>query len=948
MTKLQFRVLYREFLSRMVDLELLSAHAQGDASTLLGQFAALLIFLSLLFSIPALGFGDSRIPPQANLIFAWSAEHFLIATTMLVVGLFAVLSWDSTFPDRRDVLTLGPLPVRARTLFLAKVAAVAASLSLTVVTLHVLAGLVWPLALNARFPACSIPAFTSDRAMAPVEAAGLQSVLDRDLARVLAPGSGELAPGTGAGIAIGVVEHGVRRVFTYGAAKPDSLFEIGSVTKTFTGLVLAQMVEQGTVRLDEPVRELLPAGTVAKPSGAEITLLDLATQHSGLPRMPRNFHPADKTNPYASYHVSDLYAFVADYGVRKPANATFAYSNLGFGLLGQALADRARMTYADLAKEQVTRPLGMRDTVVSLSAEQQSRFMQGHDVEHHPVHAWDVDGLAGAGAIRSTAGDMLTYLDANLHPEKLTATLSAAMVRSHELKADAGGPGGRIALAWFQDTNTGVYWHGGATAGYTADAFFKPKGDYAAIVLSNTGLGTIISADIIGDHIRSRLAGKSAISLAKVSVPASGGIRGAIRLFAVYWITMLAAGAFIFCCVLGVQGLAAQLLPRRLFLRVSSFLQMAAFCLFVCVYFLQPMLAMPSTLIAAQNHGLLAWSPSYWFLGLFQELNGSPALAPLARRAWIGLAVAGCGTAVAYALSYFRTLRKIVEEPDIVPGGGGARWLPRFGTSLQTAIVQFSIRTLLRSRRHRVILAFYLGIGFAITIFFMKSPRAQEISASAAVDPWRQASTPLLASSIMMMGFCVVGTRVVFSMPLDLPANWIFRVTPVCGGPECFAARRRAMVVLAVAPLWVGSAALFLSIWPWRAAVGHLVVLGLEGLILSELCLHGTQKIPFTCSWLPGKSNVHITFWLCVGLLVSLIAKGAEFERQALEDPARCVTMIVILGVVAVCVRLRTFVLAEETGLEFEEVPSWQMVTLELPRDGGLRTDSAASRPPGF
>lgn len=148
MTKLQFLVLYRQFLFRMVDLELLSA--QGEMSKLLGQFAALLIFLSLLFSVPALVFGGGDMPPPAQLMLNWSAEHFLIATTMLVLGLFAVLSWDSTFPDRLDVLVLAPLPIHARTLFVAKVAAVATALSLTVVALHTAAGLVWPLALTSH------------------------------------------------------------------------------------------------------------------------------------------------------------------------------------------------------------------------------------------------------------------------------------------------------------------------------------------------------------------------------------------------------------------------------------------------------------------------------------------------------------------------------------------------------------------------------------------------------------------------------------------------------------------------------------------------------------------------------------------------------------------------------------------------------------------------------
>jgi len=238
-----------------------------------------------------------------------------------------------------------------------------------------------------------------------------------------------------------------------------------------------------------------------------------------------------------------------------------------------------------------------------------------------------------------------------------------------------------------------------------ARTLFLAKVAAAATALSLTVLALHLLAGLVWPFVLNRQIPPQTMPAltASVSIPAPGGFLGLIRLFAVYWFTMLAAGAFIFCCVLGVQGLAAQLLPRRLFLRLSSFLQLAAFCLFVSVYFLQPMLATPSNILDAQSQGPPAWSPSYWFLGLFQQLNGSPALAPLAMRAWIGLSVALGGTAAAYALSYFRTLRKIAEEPDIVPGSGGAHWLPKFGNSLETAVVQFSIRTLLRSRQHRVV-----------------------------------------------------------------------------------------------------------------------------------------------------------------------------------------------------------------------------------------------------
>ncbi|HLH07280.1 MAG TPA: serine hydrolase [Terriglobales bacterium] len=382
-------------------------------------------------------------------------------------------------------------------------------------------GMPMPLNFEWQSVAVTVKPPSVDPAMAPVKADDLQSVLDRDLAESLK--SGALAPGTDTGVAIGVIDHGVKKVMTYGAAKPESIFEIGSITKTFTGLILAQMVAQGTVRLDEPVRELLPPGTVSKPDGSEITLLDLATQHSGLPRMPDNFNPADPQNPYADYHPANLYAYLAKRGVGKPANPEFLYSNLGFGLLGQALSVRAGMSYSDLLHKEITGPLGMVDTVVVLSPDQQKRFLAGHTAAHQPAHAWDLDAFAGAGAIRSTVSDMLTYMEANLHPEKAVSsnarhyagakTLSAALVQSHELRADEV-PGVRIALAWAYITDTGSYWHNGATGGYSSFALFDPRADYGVVVLVNMSLGAKGSfAELIGQHIVQRLTGKPAISL---------------------------------------------------------------------------------------------------------------------------------------------------------------------------------------------------------------------------------------------------------------------------------------------------------------------------------------------------------------------------------------------------------------------------------------------------
>jgi D-alanyl-D-alanine-carboxypeptidase/D-alanyl-D-alanine-endopeptidase len=351
-----------------------------------------------------------------------------------------------------------------------------------------------------------------DEAIARVPVSDLKAVLDRDLTAALKDGA--LAPATGGGVVIGVMQRGTRRVFVYGPVKEDSIFEIGSITKTFTALMLAQMVAQHKVKLDEPVRQLLPTGTVAKPEGAEITLLDLAAQQSGLPPMPDNFHPADPQDPYADYCPANLYEFIAKHGVGKPADARFNYSNLGLGLLGQALANRAAMTYPELLKALVTRPLGLSDTGVKLSAEQEKRFAPGHGPQHQVAHPWNLDALAGAGAIRSTAGDMLTYMEAQLHPDRTSAgTLASALTMCHELHGDSF-PGMKVGLAWLVETKTGSIWHNGATGGYSSYALFSPTEDFALVVLFNTTIGANGSfADRLGEHFAERLSGKPAISL---------------------------------------------------------------------------------------------------------------------------------------------------------------------------------------------------------------------------------------------------------------------------------------------------------------------------------------------------------------------------------------------------------------------------------------------------
>ena len=354
----------------------------------------------------------------------------------------------------------------------------------------------------------------------PITLRELKPILDQELAPALK--DGVLSKRSGGGLVVGVLDHGERRIFSYGTAYDDSLFEIGSISKTFTGLILAQMTVQKKVTLDEPVRGLLPAGFVGKQTGPEITLLDLATQHSGLPRMPDNFFPEDPGNPYVDYDAKQLSEFMTRQGLAKPATPKFLYSNLGFGLLGYALSQRAGVSYPELLHGEITGPLHLQDTAINLPPAQRRRLIQGYNGQFDKSEPWDLGTLEGAGAIRSTAADMLTYLDANLHPEKYAAgaapgspaaTLPAAIAIDHEPRAevDEVGKGARIALAWFISPKTGSYGHSGGTGGYGTYSVFNPGHDYAVVALYNRDNDFPRFVDQVGENISDLLLGEPAI-----------------------------------------------------------------------------------------------------------------------------------------------------------------------------------------------------------------------------------------------------------------------------------------------------------------------------------------------------------------------------------------------------------------------------------------------------
>jgi hypothetical protein len=407
----------------------------------------------------------------------------------------------------------------------------------------------------------------------------------------------------------------------------------------------------------------------------------------------------------------------------------------------------------------------------------------------------------------------------------------------------------------------------------------------------------------------------------------SSGFFGVLRAWPAYWITVFVAGGFLVFAILTLQGLAANLLPRQFFLRFSAVLQAGVMCTLMIVYFIEPSLESPAALAAAQNQRMLAWLPSYWFLALFNQLNGSmdPVLVPLAKRAWTGLGISALGACTALLLCYFRLMRRMVEQPDILPQTRFVSWSPPFGNSLTGAITRFSMRTLLRSRQHRMILSFYLGIGITIVVGYVKSTNRGFGTTSGTI------SNSFLFASILVMILTALALRVVASIPISLPANWIIRITQVRSAKDYHRAIRWSWLTLGVAPVLVSIAAFLLAASPWRPALGHFGVMFWLGILLVEVCLYSLRKIPFTCSYLPGKAGIHIAFWVCVIFFLRLLHEAAELEGRLLHRLFSGVMMIVIVALAAIGMRhlgASRAALTEE--LLFEEAYPAEVTSLGL------------------
>jgi len=293
------------------------------------------------------------------------------------------------------------------------------------------------------------------------------------------------------GMVVGIVADGRRRVVAYGTqaagdSRPvaaDTLFEIGSLTKVFTALLLADAVQRKQLRSDDPVDRYLPAGfQTPQYNGRAITLADLATHTSGLPLFPPlTGHPLEAL---ARYTATDLRAWLAGLALSRDPGSRWEYSNVGYGLLGLALANQAGASYEGLLDRRILDPLGLRDTTLHPAGTARDRLAVGHSPALVPVPPLDLGLFAPAGALRSTAQDLLRFAEAVLPGSGSPLEVPAQQLLG--IRRPAPPIGGDQVLGWEVAGGTDPYVvKDGVTAGQAASIVLDLPRRIGVVVLSN-------------------------------------------------------------------------------------------------------------------------------------------------------------------------------------------------------------------------------------------------------------------------------------------------------------------------------------------------------------------------------------------------------------------------------------------------------------------------------
>ena len=412
----------------------------------------------------------------------------------------------------------------------------------------------------------------------------------------------------------------------------------------------------------------------------------------------------------------------------------------------------------------------------------------------------------------------------------------------------------------------------------------------------------------------------------------------AIQFYAAHIIAVGAASAFSFLAVLCVQALLANILPYRFFQRASAWVQMGSLFTSLFLFFMIPPIASSGALVLPQNRTAALSLAPFWFLGLYQTLLGTqhPFVHELAWLAVRALAITAVSAAILYALAYRRIMRRTIEDSGAIGSGGVNRWarlesaFDRYllKNTRERAAFHFIWRTMTRNRGHRFMLAAYASIGLVYVVSGVAG-LVKHAGGQALMKP----NADLSAAPLVLPFFVLLGLRALFALPVEVQANWIFRLTDAGLPHEYVRGARKMMFCAAVVPMCILALPAYGFMWGWSMALAHVAMSVLGSMAALEWMMAGFRKVPFTCPWMPGKGNMKVMFGAWTVIFLGVAFNVIHIELWLASDPIRSLIGIALVGWLWIHrVRRRRQEEGPDDQVMWEEPPVWHVQTLELSR----------------
>ena len=434
----------------------------------------------------------------------------------------------------------------------------------------------------------------------------------------------------------------------------------------------------------------------------------------------------------------------------------------------------------------------------------------------------------------------------------------------------------------------------------------------------------LASASVIG---LSALVLNSASGMIWPAALAQGTILAVLRSYLGYWLIMLLAVLFLFAAVLLVQSATALILPRRLFLRFFPILQLIVCATILASFFLGPEAPSPEQFLAQAHVPLVSWFPPYCFTAMFFQLQGNlPPNAHLtADCGWLLLGGAVSGMIACVRLLYTNLLSHIVATPELARRRSASGSMLKLKGALESALFLFMWRSFIRGKQQKLILSFYLGIGSAVLFALLRVGETDTRGSGS-----REIGFRFMVSTIVMMTVVIVGVRASFAIPVSLRANWIFRLHQIESHSNYLTAVRSVLVMFSVVPVCVASLTFGLMFEPVAAVLEHVLLLSLYGCLLAGVCMYGNDKLPYTCSYLPGSSQAQFLFWGCFIPFLPIAFKWASVEQGLVLRPLPFGLVCVSLLLCVCALEWRNRALSANTELNFDDLPEDVIVSLSL------------------